>query len=1066
MTTELLQTARFSASDIARLVGTNPPTAEQIAVIEAPLQPGVIIAGAGSGKTETIATRVVWLVANGLVTPDRVLGLTFTRKAAGELSHRIQSRLRRFRHSVQPLQERSASAAVGDAVLGEPTVSTYAAYAAAIVDEHGLRLGAEPGAGVLSNAGRWQLAAEVVSRFDGDFDEGIGVPRSVTKYVLSLADELASHLVGDATVIDFTRRLEATLLALDQPAGFAVPVRTMLQRAHDRVTLLQLVEDFRAAKAARHVHDFGDKMRLASLLAALPSVQAAERGKFDIVLLDEYQDTSHSETVLLAQLFADGRSVTAVGDPLQAIYGWRGASASNITSFAARFRCSDGTDASTFSLMTSWRNDRAILTAANTVAAAVRPAGQQQELAARPDAAPGLVQITFAATVLSEADWIADKLAAEWHGRTDWSRGERTAAVLVRKRSHIPAIVTALQGRQLPVEVLSLGGLLSLPEVVDVVSTLRVLTDVRAGAALARLLTGDRWRIGLADLAALADRAATLARAELPVAPDVAQDPPQPTARPEPHLIDALESLGDPRHYSSAGYHRLKACAGELSSLRRRLDQSLPDLIEDIVRVSGLGVELAVRGGAGRANLDRLVEEAARFSTESIGTVASFLGYLSVAREEDRGLETVESQVQAERIQVLTVHGAKGLEWDVVALPGLAEGSFPAGPQGESWTTNRGRLPFELRGDADALPALDLNSATTCREANKVLTEFSAAVNAHRLAEERRLAYVAMTRPRKALYCSGAAWGTGSTARLPAGYLVQLREVAEVEGWHEVADGDVNPLTSEQIGAQWPRDPLGADRAATEAAATRVRANLDQPGERAETPWRRDVDLLLAERRERSRLIGASVELPASLSTSEAVQLAQDPVAFARNLRRPLPRQPSAAADLGTALHEWLEQHYRSEALLELDDLMPPMGEDRDSAAFAALRRAFLASPWADRTPLATEVRFELPLGSAIIRGRMDAVFADTDGGFTVIDWKTGSVPRGTDSVAKAVQLATYRLAWARLHGIADSDLGSVRAGFHYVAAGLTVYPEELLDAAALRALVSPGDVPKPRPLP
>jgi len=117
------------------------------------------------------------------------------------------------------------------------------------------------------------------------------------------------------------------------------------------------------------------------------------------------------------------------------------------------------------------------------------------------------------------------------------------------------------------------------------------------------------------------------------------------------------------------------------------------------------------------------------------------------------------------------------------------------------------------------------------------------------------------------------------------------------------------------------------------------------------------------------------------------------------------------------------------------------------------LQAAFLASPWAARTPVAVEVPFETALGATVVRGRIDAVFADPDGGVTVVDWKTGAAPHGPDARRHAaVQLGVYRLAWAALTGCPESQ---VRAAFHYVRTGTTVVPDELPDSGALAALLS-----------
>jgi DNA helicase-2/ATP-dependent DNA helicase PcrA len=429
--------SRYQPSDVARLLGLFPPTDEQAAVIQAPLEPAVVIAGAGSGKTETMAARVVWLVANNLVAPDRILGLTFTRKAAGELQHRIRARLK------------SLHRALGEKVdVGEPTVLTYAAYSGRLVEEHGIVLGTEPGARLLTEAARWQVADAVVRHYDGKFSIEPGVVATVTERLLDLSGQLADHLAGPAQVEELAARLRAELTPLTQKPGARRPWPENVQKLFDTLTkrseLLPLVELFNERKRAEGLLDFADQMVLASRLAASPAVATVERSRYDVVLLDEYQDTGHAQIEMLAALFGDGQAVTAVGDPLQSIYSWRGASAANINKFSDRFRTSAGRPAAVYPLVTSWRNDRRILQVANQVAGELRgPA--VLPLKPRPDAADGTVVARFSESVADEARWLAQRLRAEWDGRQDWTHGQRTLAVLVRKRSSIALIAQALR---------------------------------------------------------------------------------------------------------------------------------------------------------------------------------------------------------------------------------------------------------------------------------------------------------------------------------------------------------------------------------------------------------------------------------------------------------------------------------------------------------------------------------------------------------------------------------------------------------------------------------------------
>ncbi|MDT4964148.1 MAG: ATP-dependent helicase UvrD/PcrA, partial [Pseudonocardiales bacterium] len=369
------------AAELSRLLGLPTPTDEQADVIESGLVPSVVIAGAGSGKTETMAARVVWLVANRQVVPDAVLGLTFTRKAAAELGLRIRRRLAQWRHVVQ----RDSPDDVEHLTLlraGEPTVSTYAAYAGRLVSEQALRLGVEPDTRLMSPAVSWQLADRVMRNHPGPLPPDIGAPSSLVKYILFMTAQLADHLVDAADVDTFCADLFAQVMALPGKLNKTGDVPTFLRMTEHRRALLPLVAEFAAAKAALPAVDFGDQMRLAARLAELDEVRAIERVRYGAVLLDEYQDTGHAQVTTLSGLFAGGHPVTAVGDPFQSIYGWRGASAGNIDRFATTFRTAAGAAAPVFPLATSFRNDRVVLDAANALAGPLRSGASTVELRA------------------------------------------------------------------------------------------------------------------------------------------------------------------------------------------------------------------------------------------------------------------------------------------------------------------------------------------------------------------------------------------------------------------------------------------------------------------------------------------------------------------------------------------------------------------------------------------------------------------------------------------------------------------------------------------------------------
>jgi DNA helicase-2/ATP-dependent DNA helicase PcrA len=1073
-------------AEVARRCGLSyAPSPEQARVVAAPAdRPLVVVAGAGSGKTETMAARVAWLIANRLVEPEAVLGLTFTRKAASELGERVRLRLAALaRHpdTDDELRRRLDIAA--------PTVSTYHGYAASLVAEHGLRIGVEPGAGVLGPAMCWGQAATVVGAYTGDMSDVPLTMLTTIEDVLALAAELGEHDVSPADLRSWTSRLQAQIAAYaDAPKkkGQYAAVTEMLARQKARVALLPLVEAFEARKRSAGAIDYADQVAYAARIAvASPEVGRRERTRWQVVLLDEYQDTSVGQLRMLEALFGrdTGHPVLAVGDPRQSIYGWRGASAGTIERFARTFPGLPGRSAERLTLATSWRNDEAVLAVANAVSGMLPPPGQPlPDLTPAPTAGTGSVSVGLYETVAEETAALADRLAACWRGEEPLAGGAAghrpTVAVLVRARKQLPGIAAALRERGLPVEVVGLGGLLEVPEVSDVVATLTVLVDPTAGDALGRLLTGARWRIGPRDLAALESRARALVRARRPVPDDAASGAARvSTPQERGSIVEALDDLGSPEAYSSEAHRRFRRLAAELSRLRTRLGESLPDLVDEVARTLGLETELASAPEASpagaRAHLDALHGVAAEFTElAELPSLPAFLGYLRDADERERGLEPGEVAVNPEAVQLLTGHSAKGLEWDVVAVPGLTGDQFPAkSDTSDSWIKDPGALPADLRlTDREELPRLGLPVPGSGDQAavKLALEDYVQEWKDFGRDEEIRLGYVAVTRARHLLLCSGSWWRDGKTVCGPSALLTTVRAACDagagpVAHWAEApADGATNPALEEWPVGVWPADPLSAQRRrALGAARELVEAAAPHPldrelaldgGDPVVEQWIRDADLLL---RERARHASPTVDvpLPSHLSVSALVTLRRDPAELARRLRRPMPAAPAPQARRGTAFHAWLEERFGAARLVDLDEL-PGSGDEAAApdGVLAELQAAFLASEWADRQPAEVEVPFETPLGPLILRGRIDAVYADADGGYEVIDWKTGPPPSGAELVAVGVQLAAYRLGWSRLTGV---PVDRVSAGFHHVAAGVTLRPVDLLDEAGLLALVT-----------
>ncbi|MFD3954851.1 MULTISPECIES: ATP-dependent DNA helicase [Streptomyces] len=1164
-----------------------PFTPEQTACITAPPAPQVIVAGAGSGKTTVMAARVVWLVGTGQVAPEQVLGLTFTNKAAGELAERVRKAL--------------IAAGVTDPEVidpdnppGEPTISTYHAFAGRLLTEHGLRIGLEPSTRLLADATRYQLAAKVLREAPGPYPALTRSFPTLVSDLLALDGELSEHLVRPERLETYDTEL---LHELATARLTNADLRKLPETAEARRSLLALTERYRTAKRSRDLIDFGDQIALSAELAMTrPEVGAILRDEFRVVLLDEYQDTSVAQRLLLSGLFgsgpgagATGHAVTAVGDPCQAIYGWRGASVANLDDFPEHFPHADGTPATRYSLSENRRSGGRLLQLANGLAEPLRAMHEGVE-ALRP--APGaerdgVVRCALLNTHTEEIDWLADSLAHLV--RTGTPPGE--IAVLCRTAGDFPAIQAALVARDIPVEVVGLAGLLHLPEVADLVAVCEVLQDPGANASLVRLLTGPRWRIGPRDLALLGRRARLLVHR---AAQGEDADPDRRLAEAvegtDPaeviSLADALDTFliagdaaDDGLPFSAEARVRFARLARELRDLRRSLADPLMDVLHRVLATTGLEVELSASPQAlaarRRETLANFLDTAARFAAlDGEASLLAFLGFLRTAAQYEKGLDNALPGGE-NTVKVLTAHKSKGLEWDVVAVPGLVTGQFPSGQSRDAWTAQAKVLPHALRGDAATLPDVDTFDA-------KGMKAFKEEMKAHQHTEELRLGYVTFTRPRSLLLGSGHWWGPSQKrTRGPSAFLEALYEHCaaghgEIEVWaDEPAEDEENPALAapdtdrawplpldptalarrraardtvlahlERLAVQgdeqppayasepadvpaygsgtddvpayepwddeppldeppadegWDWDALPTERPAgtpdpqdapvtdPEPASEPVRESApaptpeapahepphphipaarhpqEEPADRL-TPeeartlasWDRDLDALAGELR-RARATVHDVLVPASLSATQLLLLAEDPDAFAKELARPMPRPPQPAARRGTRFHAWVESRYEELPLPMLGPDELPGGDESDAEIaderdLAELKEAFERTAYARRTPYRVETPFQITLAGRVIRGRIDAVYRTGDT-YEIVDWKTTH-----HRTADPLQLAVYRLAWAELH---DLPLDAVTATFLYVRSGETVHPQGLPGRAELERILLDEPVPE-----
>jgi DNA helicase II / ATP-dependent DNA helicase PcrA len=522
--------------------------------------------------------------------------------------------------------------------------------------------------------------------------------------------------------------------------------------------------------------------------------------------------------------------------------------------------------------------------------------------------------------------------------------------------------------------------------------------------------------------------------------------------------------------FSEEGLARLRKFALSLRSLRRNLNGSITEAIIDVEQFLSLDTEVLVRDGwqSGRKNLDRFLDEAARFEKNG-GTLLGFLQWLKIAEDTEGGLKPAEVDVRSDAVQILTIHSAKGAEWEYVAIPGLADKTFPSvGKKSDDWVNNAGSIPVSMRGDSDQLPSINFDSFSTNKNLKDGLERFEDQWKARKSLEEMRLAYVAITRAKKGLICTTSHFRNGEKIVNPSSlFNIFANALIKIKGGSVLTNTPIpegrNPIKENPTTGIWPTRSSRLDKlqevslgieSATPFTPAEVNSLIKEVAADAEKiSLLADMQAILSEISNRNEKV--MITLPSRLSVSTLLYLAKDPQELALRLRRPMPNHIDKYARRGTDFHLWLENHFQNPSLISMDDLFNQSSsvitEEFADAPLDKLQQAWLASEWANKQPVGVEVGFETMIDNTLIRGRIDAVYQSGDQ-FEVVDWKTGKVKDGDDLATAAIQLAMYRLAYSKLKNV---PIEKISAAFHYVADNQTVRPADILDEQALITLIS-----------
>lgn len=969
-------------------------TPEQQRVVRLESGPARVLAGAGSGKTHTMTEFVARRVrdyadGDGGVAPERILAITFTVKAAEEMRERLLSR------------------------IGEPslklTVSNFHSLAFNLARENATVLGIPADAPVLRQARAWlmildDLASEDLSLRRLDLSD----PAGVAENTLKLLGEARNELVG----LDEIRR--KTERDLEDPRT----TDGMRRVFEARLDLVKLAGRFEENRTRLGLLQYQDMVEMAVRVLESPGLGQTYRGRYDLVVVDEFQDTNPAQ-MRLVELLADGDAskVVVIGDDLQSIFNFQGAAIRNIQNFErwAKPRMEFVPKRINYSLTQNFRSARRILTLANHIAGKVHPQNSPDApkiLSPRNDAPEGEIYAFAGATDVDEAAGISESIKSLVGEGGDYSK----CAVLIRKWSQAAPVISSLTEAGIPCEVVRGGDLLARPEIRYIADHLRLVHEPGyAGDSLVRTLSRPPYLLSDGDLRSVF---------EYPGGPWAA-------------MLER-DFIGN---ISDGARERLGRLRSTLSDLEgeRSASETLEEFLERVIEVAGIGREVR----SSPENEARLAEHflssfrevASEFG--GVERLGEFLRYIEFS-ESLRSSESAEPpEVSGEAVVLTTIHRAKGLEFDHVFIPGLSASHFPNdnGRRIESPLKVAHRVPPSLKPDPD--PAAS--------EAYEAFDEagLKDALGREADEEEGRLFYVAATRARETLTLSRACYyGETKRPRKPGSFWEMTQESPDECRVPTPEEPDVPPENPNLpvfgvVERPEPDDfPLRATKG-TKSDETRIAEELGVSGyEDALNGFRVDIENIPEVERPEYILPTPEVHSPSSLMEFETCPRRY----YYRSVFPVVDVTPQGEAgrDYGTAWHKWIEDGMQcEEPEFPQDDLPEDTPEEREnSSSHTGKQTRFCETEYGGKVlshPLhegdvppesgpvrMVEVPFSIEVGGQEIKGRIDAVFVDEDGTCHIIDWKSGSK---RDSYRNRLQLPIYGVAANRLWNIKPENI-------------------------------------------
>ncbi|MFH1426725.1 MAG: ATP-dependent DNA helicase [Candidatus Kerfeldbacteria bacterium] len=686
--------------DLDILDGLNP---EQKKAVTHNAGPQLIIAGAGTGKTTVITRHIAYLIEQEKATADEILALTFTEKAAGEMEERVGALL--------PMG------------YFDFWISTFHAFGERILRDHALDAGLSNESLLLTDTQQWLLVRDNLDSFELDYYKPKGNPTKFVQALISHFSRLKDEDITPAQYLEYAEKLQLDSDSTHKKSkkGMDDEQKKAAAEAQRIMEVAKAYKRYQDLLYENNAMDFGDLIvETIHLFNERPALLELYRNKFKYILVDEFQDTNFAQYDLIKMLAAPKNNLTVVADDDQSIYHFRGASMSNILIFQKDFP-----KAKKVSLLTNYRSRQEILDVAYDFIQHNNPNRLEQTMKIKKKLesnvkGTGVVEHLHSTSLEGEAVLVKDKILELKNAYPELSWSD--FAILVRANDHADTFIPYLERANIPYQFLASRGLFAKPVVLDTIAFLRIIDDVHDANTMYRLLSSPVWKMPQKDIATITKKAKKRTRSLYDICGS----------------IRAVKELDDKTYESVEKLMALISSSSHEASYKTVGEISLSMLRDSgyLQYMAELEEPLATEQVLYINQFFKYIEAFERSHTEK--TVHLFVNELVAMIESgEEGRLKPDMDDGPESVKLMTVHSAKGLEFEYVFIANLVDKRFP--------TTQRKEpilIPDELV--KDMVPEGDWH-----------------------LEEERRLFYVGMTRAKSGLYLtSGEDYGGARRKKL------------------------------------------------------------------------------------------------------------------------------------------------------------------------------------------------------------------------------------------------------------------------------------------------------------